>query len=53
MSSRDIDSTSENVLHDWAGEEAAVDEPEEPCCRRLGARQRRRGSGLGYGEHDH
>ena len=31
MSSRDIDSTSENVLHDWAGEEAAVDEPEEPA----------------------
>ena len=30
MSSRDIDSTSENVLHDWAREEAAVDEPEEP-----------------------
>ncbi len=25
MSSRDIDSTSENVLHDWAREEAAVD----------------------------
>ena len=31
MSSRDIDSTSENVLHDWAREEAAVDEPEEPA----------------------
>jgi len=31
MSSRDIDSTSENVLHDWAGEEAPVDEPEEPA----------------------
>ena len=31
MSSRDIDSTSENVLHDWAGEEAAVDEAEEPA----------------------
>ena len=31
MSSRDIDSTSENVLHDWAGEDAAVDEPEEPA----------------------
>jgi len=37
MSNRDIDSTSENVLHDWAGEEdraeseAAVDaEPDEP-----------------------
>ena len=37
MSNRDIDSTSENVLHDWAGEpdpaepEAAVEaEPEEP-----------------------
>jgi 6,7-dimethyl-8-ribityllumazine synthase len=30
MSSRDIDSTSENVLHDWAGEGGAVDEPEEP-----------------------
>ncbi len=32
MSSRDIDSTSENVLHDWAREEAAVDEPEEPSA---------------------
>jgi 6,7-dimethyl-8-ribityllumazine synthase len=32
MSSRDIDSTSENVLHDWAGEEAAADEPEEPSA---------------------
>src|SRR6476619_726656 len=31
MSSRDIDSTSENVLHDWAGEEAPVDEPEQPA----------------------
>ena len=31
MSSRDIDSTSENVLHDWDREEAAVDEPEEPA----------------------
>jgi 6,7-dimethyl-8-ribityllumazine synthase len=29
MSSRDIDSTSENVLHDWAGEQEAV--PEEPA----------------------
>ena len=29
MSSRDIDSTSENVLHDWDREEAAVDEAEE------------------------
>src|SRR5512145_3229329 len=25
MSSRDIDSTSENVLHDWASEEEAAD----------------------------
>jgi 6,7-dimethyl-8-ribityllumazine synthase len=33
MSSRDIDSTSENVLHDWAGEEAAVDEPEKSVDR--------------------
>ena len=32
MSSRDIDSTSENVLHDWDREEAAVDEPEEPSA---------------------
>jgi 6,7-dimethyl-8-ribityllumazine synthase len=30
MSSRDIDSTSENVLHDWDREEAPADEPEEP-----------------------
>jgi 6,7-dimethyl-8-ribityllumazine synthase len=29
MSSRDIDSTSENVLHDWAAEGAPADEPEE------------------------
>ncbi len=29
MSSRDIDSTSENVLHDWAREEAAEQEPAE------------------------
>jgi 6,7-dimethyl-8-ribityllumazine synthase len=29
MSSRDIDSTSENVLHDWASEKAQADEPEE------------------------
>jgi 6,7-dimethyl-8-ribityllumazine synthase len=28
MSSRDIDSTSENVLHDWAREEAPADENE-------------------------
>ncbi len=34
MSSRDIDSTSENVLHDWAREEAAADEPEQPSRRR-------------------
>jgi len=26
MSSRDIDSTSENVLHDWEREEAAGEE---------------------------
>jgi 6,7-dimethyl-8-ribityllumazine synthase len=32
MSSRDIDSTSENVLHDWDREEAAADEPEEPSA---------------------
>jgi len=30
MSSRDIDSTSENVLHDWANEEASPDEHAEP-----------------------
>jgi 6,7-dimethyl-8-ribityllumazine synthase len=29
MSSRDIDSTSENVLHDWASEEATPDKPGE------------------------
>jgi 6,7-dimethyl-8-ribityllumazine synthase len=29
MTSRDIDSTSENVLHDWAAEEAAVEAPDE------------------------
>ena len=29
MSSRDIDSTSENVLHDWASEEGAEDVQEE------------------------
>ncbi len=29
MSSRDIDSTSENVLHDWEREEERADEPEE------------------------
>ena len=29
MSSRDIDSTSENVLHDWASEEESSDEAEE------------------------
>ena len=32
MSSRDIDSTSENVLHDWAAEEAPGDEPEEAAA---------------------
>jgi 6,7-dimethyl-8-ribityllumazine synthase len=30
VSSRDIDSTSENVLHDWARAEERADEPEEP-----------------------
>jgi 6,7-dimethyl-8-ribityllumazine synthase len=30
LSSRDIDSTSENVLHDWASEEGAEDVREEP-----------------------
>jgi 6,7-dimethyl-8-ribityllumazine synthase len=29
MSSRDIDSTSENVLHDWAADESAPEEPAE------------------------
>jgi 6,7-dimethyl-8-ribityllumazine synthase len=29
MSSRDIDSTSENVLHDWARDEEPASEPEE------------------------
>jgi 6,7-dimethyl-8-ribityllumazine synthase len=29
MSSRDIDSTSENVLHDWASDESPVEEQEE------------------------
>jgi 6,7-dimethyl-8-ribityllumazine synthase len=29
MSDRDIDSTSENVLHDWASEQPAAREPEE------------------------
>ena len=29
MSSRDIDSTSENVLHDWEADEAPADEPDE------------------------
>ena len=29
MSSRDIDTTSENVLHDWAREEGADDENAE------------------------
>ena len=29
MSSRDIDSTSENVLHDWASQEESSDEPVE------------------------
>ena len=28
MSSRDIDSTSENVLHDWARDESPADEQE-------------------------
>jgi 6,7-dimethyl-8-ribityllumazine synthase len=28
MSSRDIDSTSENVLHDWAGDDKSADEQE-------------------------
>jgi 6,7-dimethyl-8-ribityllumazine synthase len=33
MSSRDIDSTSENVLHDWANEEAAAEDPAEEVVR--------------------
>ena len=39
MSSRDIDSTSENVLHDWAREDAAGDE-QEPSTSSLRARRR-------------
>ena len=30
MSSRDIDSTSENVLHDWARDEKPADEAIDP-----------------------
>ena len=59
MSSRDIDTTSENVLHDWAREEGADDAESRPSTpssvERGGARRRERrsdrgrGSGLGHG----
>jgi 6,7-dimethyl-8-ribityllumazine synthase len=44
MSSRDIDSTSENVLHDWAREEAAG-EPEAHADEEDGAANADAGSG--------
>ena len=41
MSSRDIDSTSENVLHDWARDAERDDGQVEPEVERRGRRRRR------------